>query len=78
MSDTAPKIEELQFELLRQASPTRKMKIVAELNETVRQLMLSGLEERYPKDSPEQRKRRLAGLMLGEELANQVYGPIEE
>lgn len=67
-----------QGALLRQTSPTRKLEMVAELNETVRALMLAGLAKRYPDETQEKRKRRYAGLVLGEELAEKVYGPLEE
>ncbi len=78
ISDTRPEIEEIWIKMLRQCSPARKMQMVAELNETVRQLALSGLRSQYPEDSPARLKRRLADLILGEELALKVYGPLSD
>lgn len=75
--DSHPKIEQLQMELLRQAEPWRNLEMVAQLNETARQLTLAGLEQRYPNDSDENLRRRLSPLLYGRELAEKVYGPIE-
>ena len=75
-SDTHPKMEALQIKLWRQASPTRKMEMLAQLNASARILALSGLRSRYPQASEVELRRRLAGLLLGEELARKVYGEI--
>jgi hypothetical protein len=77
-SDTPPEVERLQIERLRQMPPWRKMALVAEMNATVQALALAGLRQRYPDDSPSQRRRRLADLLLGPELAARVYGPLLE
>ena len=42
-SDTHPKMEALQIELWRQASPTQKMNMLAQLNASARILALTGL-----------------------------------
>jgi hypothetical protein len=75
-SDTHPKMEALQIQLLRQASPTRKMEMLAQLNASARTLSLMGLRSRYPQAGEAELRRRLAGLLLGEELARKVYGEI--
>jgi len=72
--DTHPKMEALQIQLWRQASPTRKMHMLAQLNASVRTLALAGLRSRYPQASESELRRRLADLLLGEELARKVYG----
>ena len=76
-SDTHPKMEALQIQLLRQATPTRKMKMLAQLNASARTLALVGLRSRFPRASQAELRRRLAGLLLGEELARKVYGEVE-
>ena len=76
--DTSPEIEEFQIRGLREMPPWRKMELVSEMNRTVRDLALAGLRQRYPGDTPEQRHRRLADLILGVELAARVYGPLPE
>jgi hypothetical protein len=73
--DTHPEIEELQVEHLRRMPSWRKMALVSEMNRAVRILAMAGLRQRYPEDSPERQRRRLADLILGEELASRVYGP---
>jgi len=75
-TDTHPKMEALQIELWRQASPTRKMQMLAQLNQAARLLALAGLRDQYPQASESELRRRLAGLLLGEELACKVYGEI--
>lgn len=76
--DTHPDIERLQIEGLRRMPPWRKIALVGDMNEAVRTLALAGLRHRYPDDTPAQRRRRLADLMLGPELAARVYGPLPE
>ena len=73
-TDTSPQMERLQIELLRQAPVWRKLHIVGQLNETVRTLALSGLQQRRPNATPEQLRRALADLVLGTQLALRVYG----
>jgi hypothetical protein len=73
-SDTRPEITAFQYRLLRQASPARKLAMLGEMNRTVKTLVLSGLRSRYPADSPEKLRRRLADLLLGPELARRIYG----
>jgi predicted component of type VI protein secretion system len=75
-SDTHPKMEALQIQLWRQASPTRKMQMVAQLNQSARLLALAGLRSQYPQANEAELHRRLAGLLLGEEIAYKVYGEL--
>ena len=76
--DTHPEAEAVLIELLRAAPPWRKLELVGQMNEAVKVMMLSGLRERYPEDSPALLHRRMADLLLGPELATQVYGPLSE
>ncbi len=78
ISDTRPEVAALQLRLLRQATPARMLAMVGELNQTVKTLALSGLRSRYPDDSREMLRRRLADLLLGPEMARKVYGPLIE
>jgi len=72
--DTHPKMEALQIQLWQQANPTRKMKMLAQLNSSARMLALAGLQTQYPHASDAELRRKLADLLLGEELAQKVYG----
>lgn len=76
--DTHPEIERLQIERLRQMPPWRKLALVGEMNWMIRALALAGLRQRHPDDVPAQRRRRLAELLLGPELAARAYGPLPE
>jgi hypothetical protein len=73
--DTRPEAEAVLIGLLRNAPAWRKLEMVGEINQAVKTLMLIGLRERFPEDSPEVLHRRLADLLLGVELAQKVYGP---
>jgi hypothetical protein len=76
-SDTDPEMEALQIRLLRQAAPWQKMKMLAGLNAAAKTLALSGLRRRHPQAGEPELRRRLAGLLLGDELATKVYGELE-
>ncbi len=75
LTDTSPEMDALQLKLLRQAGSARKLSLLAQINATVRTLALTGLRTRHPDDSPEVIRRRLADMILGDELAQKVYGP---
>jgi folate-binding Fe-S cluster repair protein YgfZ len=76
--DTDPDVEQFQIERLRQMPVWRKIELVGDMNDAVRTLALAGLRQRHPDDTPAQRRRRLADLLLGPELAARVYGPLQE
>ena len=72
-SDTHPKMEALQIQVIRRMPSWKKIAMVDSLNETVRTMAISGIKDRNPKATPEQIHRMLADLMLGAELAHRVY-----
>ena len=74
--DTSPEAEAVLLDLLRRAPAWRKLEMVAEMNETVRTLALSGLRSRHPGAPEEELRRRLADILLGPELAERAYGPL--
>lgn len=74
--DTDPKMEALQIQLWRQASPTRKMHMLAQLNASARLLAWTGLRSRFPRASETELRFKLAVLLLGEDLARKAYGEI--
>jgi len=75
-SDTRPEAERVLIDLLRKAPAWRKLEMVGQMNQTVRELALSGLRQRHPNATPEELRRRLADLLLGPELAARAYGPL--
>jgi hypothetical protein len=73
-TDTHPEMEALQVKLLRSAPPWQKMKMLAGLNASARELAMAGLRKRFPNESEAELRRRLADLLLGPELARKLYG----
>jgi len=74
--DTDPKVEQVLVEMMRRASPARKFAMIASATRASRQLTLCGLRMRFPNESPERIRRRLASIWLGDELAEKAYGPL--
>lgn len=74
LSDTSRDAEQVQLEILRKKSPAEKLLMVCQLNNTMRTLMMNGIELRYPKFTDQQRRRKLMDQILGEALAETVYG----
>lgn len=54
----------------------RKVELVDDAIRTGRQLAMIGLRSRHPGESPARLRRRLLGLVLGEDVAGRLYGPI--
>ena len=76
--DTSPEAERVLIELLRQAPAWHKLRLLEDTNRSVKDLLLSGLRQRFAHDSPAVLRRKLAGLWLGTGLAATVYGPLFE
>jgi hypothetical protein len=74
--DITPEIEEILIDRLRQMPAHQKLAQVSRMTRTVRDLAIAGLRQRHPDDTPLQRQRRLASLLLGDVLAERVYGPL--
>jgi hypothetical protein len=74
--DTHPKMETLQIQWRRQATPTRKMHMLTRPNALARLLTLAGLLSQYPQAGEAEIQRILASILLGDELARKVYGEI--
>ena len=74
--DTSPDAERVQFQIWREMPAWRKLELVAQMNETVRELAMLGLRQRYPNASRDELKRRYLTLILGEELSTRVYGEL--
>ncbi len=76
--DTSPEAEAILFKFWREAPAWRKLELMEDLNRTARMLALAGLRDRHPDASPQELCRRLADILLGEELAEKVYGPLQK
>jgi len=75
LTDTSPDAAEVQFRILREMPAWRKVQLVEDANRTARQLALAGISLRHPEASETERERLLLELVLGESLAEEVYGP---
>jgi hypothetical protein len=73
--DIPPETERVLFAMLRDMPPWRKLEMVAQLNQAGSELALAGLRMRYPNATQDELHRRLADILLGDELAMRVYGP---
>jgi hypothetical protein len=76
--DTSPEAERVLLDLLRQAPPWRKLRMVEDTNRSVKDLLMAGLRQRVPHDPPLVIRRRLADLWLGPELSTAANGPPPE
>jgi hypothetical protein len=73
--DTSPEAEEILFKLWRETPAWRKWELMESLNRMALQLALAGLRRRHPEANEHELHRLLADLVLGVELATEVYGP---
>lgn len=73
--DTDRAAEEVQIEILRSLPPWRKLELLDDACETTRALMLAGLRSRNPGASEAELYRLLMGLLWGEVLATEIWGP---
>jgi hypothetical protein len=74
--DTTPEAEAVLFKLWRDTPGWRKLEMMEGLNHTARQLAVMGLRQRFPDADTEELRRRLASIILGEDMAANVYGSI--
>ncbi len=74
LSDTDSSSELVRARVLREMPPSRKVELVEDANRTSRLLALAGIRARHPELSVEQQQRLLMDLVLGKDLAEQVYG----
>jgi hypothetical protein len=65
LTDTAPEVERLMFDVYRRMSPTRKMKLVADAYIVARQLHSSGHHLRHPEATDTDVNRAWALMTLG-------------
>lgn len=76
--DTDPAAEAIQLEILRSLPPWRKLEMVQEAILASDALALAGLRSRYPEATAQEIRRRLMGLLHGEDIATRAFGPLEE
>ena len=76
-SDTSLEAEAVTLAIYRDMPVYRKLELVEDANRAARWLAWQGLKSRFPEESEDRLRRRLLGLVLGEELATKVYGPLD-
>lgn len=69
LSDTDPETERVHLELLRRASPGRRIRLALSLSQTVMSLSRGGLARQMPEASPEEVGLRFVALTYGTDLA---------
>jgi|SRR5271169_6495161 len=74
-SETYPKLDAEQLEVMRSMSAGEKLQVLNDLIEHTRQSILARLRDQYPLEQPDRIRRRLSTVLLGTELATKVYGP---
>ena len=72
LSDTDPEAEHVLLELLRAASPSRRLRLGLSLSRTAMSLAYDGLARGLPRASPEEVGLRFVALYYGRELAEEV------
>jgi len=76
--DTSLAAEAVMLDIYRRMPAWRKLELVDDANRTARQLAMAGLRARHPEESLPKLRRRLLGLVLGEAVATEVYGPLDD
>ena len=77
-ADTSPWAEEIQLKFFREAPAWRKLEMAGELTLGMVLLAESGIQTRYPNEPQAKIRRRLADVVLGPELAEKVYGQLND
>ena len=75
--DTSAEAERVLLAIYRGMPIWRKIELVEDANRTARHLAMVGLQSRHHGESVAKLRRRLLGLVLGEETARKVYGPLD-
>jgi hypothetical protein len=71
--DTSPAAEAVQFELWRRMTPVEKVDLFTGLTLAVQELAMAGMRLRYPNESDDTIRLRLAVQRLGEETVRRVW-----
>lgn len=69
--DTEPWAEELQFALLRQAGPLRRLELAGQLTSMSWNIARAAYDRLYPNETQEERDLRFLSQIYGSELARQ-------
>lgn len=78
LSDTDPETERVHLQLLRQASPGRRIRLALSLSRTVMSLFRGGLARRMPDATDEEVALRFVALHYGADLADDLRADLAE
>jgi len=72
--DTTPEAEAVLLELLRRAPVWKRLQMVDQMHEVLRQLAMADIRRRYPHADNDEIKRRLAARVLSRTEVINAYG----
>jgi len=73
-SDTAPEARRVQYEIYRKMSPAKKLRLIFDIYEMGRHLVMAGIKMRNPNATDEEVWHLWARQHLGDKLYEEVYG----
>lgn len=74
--DTDPKIAARYHELSAALAPCERLRIAAQLSQSVRELALAGVRQRYPDASFAEVRWRFTEVLYGTAVATRVFGAL--
>lgn len=72
--DTSPEIQTILFEMLRDATASKKLSLTFDLIQTTRLLVFSGIRSRFPDAGEPELRRRLVSKLLHRDDVIKAYG----
>lgn len=72
--DTTPDAQRKQIELMRRLSPSQKLGLAFSLTDTMRNLILADLQQRFPQADETEIRRRFIARVLSREDVIRAYG----
>jgi hypothetical protein len=76
-ADTSAEAERVLLAIYERMPAWRKVELIEDANRTARHLAMVGLQSRHRGESVAGLRRRLLGLVLGEDTARKLYGPLD-
>jgi hypothetical protein len=74
LDDTTAEALAVQFRVLRQIGPARRLAMMFELSDNLRSLVEAGVRHRHPDWNDRTIEREVIRLMIGDDLFRQAYG----
>jgi len=71
--DTTEEAARVQREVYRRMSPARRLQLIFEMNENLRELLAAGVRDRHPDYTEAQVKLAVIRLWLGRDLFTRAY-----